>query len=164
MSPPLILLLFCPPANPEQEVARGVETILAGLRGAEEESEAVIYLLALGNAVLPETIPTLLDHAEEGPAAITTAAISALRRFPAWHISSKVRNEAAKACWEAPLPIQSQAIGVQTEPPFTHHHPHQHHFNCPLASGEASNEEDFPREEEELRKNMSPGRCRNPPR
>ncbi|KFP51695.1 Microsomal triglyceride transfer protein large subunit, partial [Cathartes aura] len=75
-----------------QEVARGVETILAGLRGAEEESEAVIYLLALGNAVLPETIPTLLDHAEEGPAAITTAAISALWRFPAWHISSKVKR------------------------------------------------------------------------
>ncbi|KAM6203821.1 uncharacterized protein WM294_005385 [Sarcoramphus papa] len=92
MSPPLILLLFCPPANPEQEVARGVETILAGLRGAEEESEAVIYLLALGNAVLPETIPTLLDHAEEGPAAVATAAISALRRFPARHISSKVKR------------------------------------------------------------------------
>ncbi|NXD83877.1 MTP protein, partial [Halcyon senegalensis] len=76
----------------QQEVRRGVETILRGLRSAKEESEAVIYLLALGNAALPETIPTLLDHAEEGPTTITTAAISALQRFPAWHISDKVKR------------------------------------------------------------------------
>ncbi|NWY51435.1 MTP protein, partial [Chionis minor] len=76
----------------QQEVERGVETILGGLRGAKEESEVVIYLLALGNAVLPETIPTLLDYAEKGPAAVTTAAVSALRRFPAWYISGKVKR------------------------------------------------------------------------
>ncbi|NXY48431.1 MTP protein, partial [Ceuthmochares aereus] len=76
----------------QQEVERGVKTILVGLRGAEEESEVVIYLLALGNAVVPETIPTLLDHAEEGTTTITTAAISALQRFPARHISSKVKQ------------------------------------------------------------------------
>uniref|UniRef100_A0A8B9MK23 Vitellogenin domain-containing protein n=1 Tax=Accipiter nisus TaxID=211598 RepID=A0A8B9MK23_9AVES len=75
-----------------QEVERGVKTILAGLRDAKEESEVVIYLLALGNAALPKTIPTLLDHAEEGPTAITTAAVSALRQFPARHISSKVKR------------------------------------------------------------------------
>ncbi|KFW05450.1 Microsomal triglyceride transfer protein large subunit, partial [Eurypyga helias] len=75
-----------------QEVAHGVETILAGLRDAEAESEVVTYLLALGNTMLPETIPTLLDRAEEGPAAITAAAISALRRFPAGHISGKVKR------------------------------------------------------------------------
>ncbi|NXE84013.1 MTP protein, partial [Cochlearius cochlearius] len=75
-----------------QEVKRGVETILRGLKGAKEESKVVIYLLALGNAVLPETIPTLLDHAEEGTTAIATAAISALRRFPTWHISGKVKQ------------------------------------------------------------------------
>ncbi|KFQ87847.1 Microsomal triglyceride transfer protein large subunit, partial [Phoenicopterus ruber ruber] len=75
-----------------QEVERGVETILAGLRGAEEESEVVIYLLALGNAVLPETIPTLLDYAEEGPATVATAAVSALQRFPARHISGEVKR------------------------------------------------------------------------
>uniref|UniRef100_A0A672UI22 Vitellogenin domain-containing protein n=1 Tax=Strigops habroptila TaxID=2489341 RepID=A0A672UI22_STRHB len=75
-----------------QEVERGVETILRSLRDAKEESEVVIYLLALGNAALPETIPTLLDHAEEGPAMVATAAISALRRFPTQHISSKVKQ------------------------------------------------------------------------
>lgn len=85
-----ILLHFCFPAKPDQEVERGVEAILAGLRGAKEEPEAVIHLLALGNAALPETIPILLEHAEEGPAAISAAAISALRRFPARHISSEV--------------------------------------------------------------------------
>ncbi|NXV30735.1 MTP protein, partial [Rissa tridactyla] len=76
----------------QQEVERGVETILGALRGAEEEPEVVVYLLALGNAGLPETIPTLLDYAEEGPTAVTTAAIAALRRFPTWHISSKVKR------------------------------------------------------------------------
>ncbi|XP_061857516.1 microsomal triglyceride transfer protein [Colius striatus] len=74
-----------------QEVDRGVKTILAGLRGAEEEAKVVVYLVALGNAALPETIPILLDYAEEGPSSVTNAAISALRRFPAQHISSKVK-------------------------------------------------------------------------
>ncbi|NWR77688.1 MTP protein, partial [Centropus unirufus] len=76
----------------QQEVERGVETILVGLRGAKEESEVALYLLALGNAMVPETIPTLLDHAEEGSTTITAAAISALQRFPAQHISSKVKR------------------------------------------------------------------------
>ncbi|KAI1231594.1 Microsomal triglyceride transfer protein large subunit, partial [Lamprotornis superbus] len=75
-----------------QVVERGVETILRGLRGAEEEPEVVIYLLALGNARLPETIPTLLDHAEDGPTAVTAAATAALQRFPAAHIASKVKR------------------------------------------------------------------------
>ncbi|NWU40710.1 MTP protein, partial [Hylia prasina] len=75
-----------------QVVERGVETILRGLRGAEEEPEVVIYLLALGNAVLPETIPTLLEHAEDGPTAVTAAATAALQRFPAPHIRSKVKR------------------------------------------------------------------------
>ncbi|XP_010182015.1 PREDICTED: microsomal triglyceride transfer protein large subunit-like [Mesitornis unicolor] len=75
-----------------KEVELGVETILGGLRSAEEESEVVIYLLALGNMRLPETIPTILDHAEEGPTVITTTAISALRQFPTRHISSKVKQ------------------------------------------------------------------------
>ncbi|NWV09685.1 MTP protein, partial [Ptilonorhynchus violaceus] len=75
-----------------QVVERGVETILRGLRGAQEEPEVVIYLVALGNAMLPKTIPTLLDHAEGGPTAVTTTATSALRQFPAPHISSKVKR------------------------------------------------------------------------
>ncbi|NXB74926.1 MTP protein, partial [Donacobius atricapilla] len=76
----------------QQVVERGVETILRGLGGAKEEPEVVIYLLALGNAMLPATIPTLLEHAEDGPTAVTAAATSALRRFPAAHICSKVKR------------------------------------------------------------------------
>ncbi|KFU90054.1 Microsomal triglyceride transfer protein large subunit, partial [Chaetura pelagica] len=75
-----------------QVVERGVETILGGLRGAKKEAEVVIYLLAMGNMMLPRTIPTLLDHAEGGPATISRAALSALHRFPAQHISSKVKQ------------------------------------------------------------------------
>lgn len=99
-----------PPANPEQVVERGVETLLRGLRGAEEEPEVVIYLLALGNARLPETIPTLLELAEDGPTAVTTAATSALQRFPAPHISSEVGEDVGRL--GAPLPTQSQAAAV----------------------------------------------------
>ncbi|NXD27402.1 MTP protein, partial [Spelaeornis formosus] len=76
----------------QQVVERGVETILRRLRGAEEEPEVVTYLLALGNARLPETMPTLLGHAEDGSTAVTAAATSALQRFPAAHISSKVKR------------------------------------------------------------------------
>ncbi|NXQ57346.1 MTP protein, partial [Anthoscopus minutus] len=75
-----------------QVVERGVETILRGLRGAEEEHLVVIFLLALGNMMLPETVPTLLDHAEDGPTAVTAAATSALQRFPTPLISSKVKR------------------------------------------------------------------------
>uniref|UniRef100_A0A8C3MKM6 Uncharacterized protein n=1 Tax=Geospiza parvula TaxID=87175 RepID=A0A8C3MKM6_GEOPR len=75
-----------------QVVERGVETILRGLGGAREEPRVVVSLLALGNARLPESIPTLLEHAEHGPTAVTAAATSALQRFPAAHISSKVKQ------------------------------------------------------------------------
>ncbi|NXU55719.1 MTP protein, partial [Turnix velox] len=76
----------------QQDVERGLETLLRGLQGAREESEVVVHLLALGNAALPKTISILLDHAEEGPTTVTTAAISALQRFPAQHVSNKVKR------------------------------------------------------------------------
>uniref|UniRef100_A0A8C9G781 Vitellogenin domain-containing protein n=1 Tax=Pavo cristatus TaxID=9049 RepID=A0A8C9G781_PAVCR len=75
-----------------QEVEHGIETILTGLRSAEKEHEAVTYLLALGNAQLPKTIPTLLEHAEKGPTTVTAAAISALRQFRAQHVTSEVKR------------------------------------------------------------------------
>ncbi|POI21843.1 hypothetical protein CIB84_014409, partial [Bambusicola thoracicus] len=95
----LTLLGFCSLAKPNQEVKHGTETILMGLRSAEKEHEAVTHLLALGNAQLPSTIPTLLEHAEKGPTAVAAAAISALRQFRAWHITSEVPNI------RIPLPI-----------------------------------------------------------
>ncbi|NXO62042.1 MTP protein, partial [Phainopepla nitens] len=76
----------------QQVVQHGLETILRGLQGAKQEPKVVIHLLALGNTMLPETIPILLGHAEDGPMAVTAAATSALQRFPAPHISSKVKR------------------------------------------------------------------------
>ncbi|KFV62630.1 Microsomal triglyceride transfer protein large subunit, partial [Dryobates pubescens] len=105
-----------------QEVERGVETILGGLRGAKEESEVVIYLLALGNARLPRTIPTLLGHAEEGPAAVATAAISALRRFPAQHISGEVKGamrrilHQKKRSYSQPCRLAAAELLLEKEP------------------------------------------------
>ncbi|NXG28914.1 MTP protein, partial [Dromaius novaehollandiae] len=75
-----------------QEVERGAETILQGLGNAKEESEVVLHLMALRNALLPESIPTLLRYTEEGPAAVTAAAVAALQRFPTQHVSSEVKR------------------------------------------------------------------------
>lgn len=90
--PHLTLLDFCSLVKPNKEVEHSMETILTGLRSAEKEHEAVTHLLALGNTQLPSTIPTLLEHAEKGPTAVTAAAISSLRQFPAQHITSEVPN------------------------------------------------------------------------
>lgn len=67
-----------------------METILQSLEHTRDNAERVIYLLALKNALLPETIPTLLDYAEEGSAAVSAAALSTLQRFSTQHITSQV--------------------------------------------------------------------------
>ncbi|XP_015278731.1 PREDICTED: microsomal triglyceride transfer protein large subunit-like [Gekko japonicus] len=74
-----------------QEVETGMETILQSLKRTRDNTERVIYLLALKNARLPETIPTLLLYAEEGSAAVSAAALSALQRFSTQHITSQVK-------------------------------------------------------------------------
>ncbi|NWY05538.1 MTP protein, partial [Nothoprocta ornata] len=75
-----------------QEVSRGAETLLRGLGSTSEESEVLTYLVSLRNAMLPEAIPMLLRHAEEGPTAVAAAAVAALRSFPAQHISKEVKR------------------------------------------------------------------------
>lgn len=74
----------------KQEVELGMETVLRRLSETEEESEMVTYLLSLKNALLPETIPILLNYAEEGSAAVSGTAVSALQRFSTQHITGEV--------------------------------------------------------------------------
>eukprot|EP00079_Xenopus_tropicalis_P012613 XP_002939768.1 PREDICTED: microsomal triglyceride transfer protein large subunit [Xenopus tropicalis] len=64
-------------------------TLVEGLHEAEEESEIKIYLLALKNAQLPETIPLLLQYAEENGGAVSRKALAALQSFPTEMISTK---------------------------------------------------------------------------
>ncbi|XP_014382165.1 microsomal triglyceride transfer protein-like isoform X1 [Alligator sinensis] len=75
-----------------QEVELGMETVLRRLSETEEESEMVTYLLSLKNALLPETIPILLNYAEEGSAAVSGTAVSALQRFSTQHITGEVKK------------------------------------------------------------------------
>uniref|UniRef100_K7FEY7 Microsomal triglyceride transfer protein-like n=1 Tax=Pelodiscus sinensis TaxID=13735 RepID=K7FEY7_PELSI len=75
-----------------QEVGLGMETVLRRLRETEDNSEIIIYLLSLQNALLPETIPTLLHYAEEGSAAVSGTAVSALQRFSSQHITTEVKK------------------------------------------------------------------------
>lgn len=81
-----------------QEVGLGMETILQRLHSTKEDSERVIYMLSLKNALLPETIPTLLHYAEEGSPSVSVAAISALQRFSSQHISSEVWDHLVYLC------------------------------------------------------------------
>ncbi|KAF7247396.1 Microsomal triglyceride transfer protein large subunit [Varanus komodoensis] len=74
-----------------EEVRLQMERILHKLKSTRSNSERVIYLLSLKNALLPESIPTFLHYAEEGPAPISATALSALQRYPAQHISDTVK-------------------------------------------------------------------------
>ncbi|XP_066477502.1 microsomal triglyceride transfer protein large subunit-like [Tiliqua scincoides] len=74
-----------------EDVRQGIETVLKRLDDAKSDSEKIVYLLSLSNALLPEAIPTLLRYTEEGSASVSAAAVSALQRYPAQHISSTVK-------------------------------------------------------------------------
>ncbi|OCT59812.1 microsomal triglyceride transfer protein [Xenopus laevis] len=69
------------------EIAKA--TLVEGLHEAEEESEINIYLVALKNAQLPETIPLLLQYTQENGGAVSRKALAALQSFPTEIISTK---------------------------------------------------------------------------
>ncbi|XP_005991453.3 microsomal triglyceride transfer protein large subunit-like [Latimeria chalumnae] len=79
-----------------QEVEDAKEFILSGLEEAQDESEMKIYLLALKNALLPETIPLLLQLTQEMSGAVSVVALSALQRFPAKYINAEVKKEISR--------------------------------------------------------------------
>ncbi len=55
--------------------------LLAGPDSTQVESEVQMYLLALKNALLPESIPVLAKYAESEVGAFSTIAITALQRY-----------------------------------------------------------------------------------
>nr|XP_056706259.1 microsomal triglyceride transfer protein-like [Euleptes europaea] len=74
-----------------QEAKTVIEAILQSLKRTRDNTEKVLYLLALKNALLPETIPTFLRYAEEGSTAVSAAALSALQRYSTQHITGQVK-------------------------------------------------------------------------
>lgn len=65
-------------------------TLVEGLNNAEDKAEMKIYLLSLKNAQLPETIPVLLQYAEEHTGVLCNTALSALQGFPPGVLSTEV--------------------------------------------------------------------------
>ncbi|XP_069466849.1 microsomal triglyceride transfer protein large subunit-like isoform X2 [Ambystoma mexicanum] len=76
----------------EEELEYAKATLVEGLKAAEDEPEEIIYLLSLKNAQLPETIPLLLEYAEEHTGAVSSTALAALQSFPSKHINDEVKK------------------------------------------------------------------------
>ncbi|XP_078055789.1 microsomal triglyceride transfer protein large subunit-like [Mustelus asterias] len=75
-----------------QEVKTAKRVILDGLNAATEEADIKMYLLALKNALLPETIPLLLKYTEGQTGSVATVAVNVLQRFSSAHITQEVKK------------------------------------------------------------------------
>uniref|UniRef100_A0A4W3H298 Microsomal triglyceride transfer protein large subunit-like n=1 Tax=Callorhinchus milii TaxID=7868 RepID=A0A4W3H298_CALMI len=58
----------------------------------DQEADTKMYLLALKNALLPETIPLLLRYADQLSGSVTAIAVAALQRFPSVYITPEVKQ------------------------------------------------------------------------
>lgn len=76
-----------------QTVLKVKELLLAGLDSTQVESEVQMYLLALKNALLPESVPLLAKYAESEVGAYSTIAITALQRFDPKLITPEVHHQ-----------------------------------------------------------------------
>lgn len=74
-----------------QEVETAKKVILEGLNTAKEDVK--MYLLALKNARLPETIPLLLQYTKGQTNSVTSIAVAALQRFPSAYITQEVKKQ-----------------------------------------------------------------------
>ncbi|XP_072279996.1 microsomal triglyceride transfer protein-like isoform X2 [Pyxicephalus adspersus] len=81
----------------EKDVDRAKAILLEGLNNAEDEAKIKIYLLSLKNAQLPETIPTLLQYADEHTGVVCYAALSALQAFPPHFLSAQEVKDTMKS-------------------------------------------------------------------
>uniref|UniRef100_A0A672JWC0 Microsomal triglyceride transfer protein large subunit-like n=1 Tax=Sinocyclocheilus grahami TaxID=75366 RepID=A0A672JWC0_SINGR len=69
-----------------------VKMLLAGPDSTQMESEVLMYLLALKNALLPEGVPVLAKYAESEVGAFSTIAITALQRYDPQLITPEVKK------------------------------------------------------------------------
>ncbi|XP_069781718.1 microsomal triglyceride transfer protein large subunit isoform X2 [Narcine bancroftii] len=73
-------------------VIKAKEMILDGAETAKTESEILMYLLALKNALLPNAVPIFLKHAEAGSGPISNVAISAIQKYEQAFITEEVKK------------------------------------------------------------------------
>ncbi|KAM4636003.1 microsomal triglyceride transfer protein-like [Discoglossus pictus] len=76
-----------------KDVVYAKETLLEGLSRTEDDSEIRIYLLSLRNAQLPDTIPLILEYAEDSSRVVSHAALSALSGFTRAQLVTKEVKE-----------------------------------------------------------------------
>ncbi|KAM5140448.1 microsomal triglyceride transfer protein large subunit-like [Mantella aurantiaca] len=80
----------------ERDVELAKAILLEGLNNAEDEADMKLYLLSLKNAQLPETIPILLQYAEEHTGVVCSTALSALQAFPSHYLSAQEVKDTMK--------------------------------------------------------------------
>ncbi|XP_078267590.1 microsomal triglyceride transfer protein large subunit [Rhinoraja longicauda] len=73
-------------------VIKAKEMILEGAKAATKESEILMYLLALKNALLPNAVPILLKHAEAGSGPDSNIAVSAIQIYEQQFITDEVKK------------------------------------------------------------------------
>uniref|UniRef100_A0A4W3HLK1 Microsomal triglyceride transfer protein n=1 Tax=Callorhinchus milii TaxID=7868 RepID=A0A4W3HLK1_CALMI len=73
-------------------VIEAKKLILEGLENTEKESEIMMYILSLKNALLPEAIPLLLKQAESGSGPISNIAVNTIQKYDSQHITEKVKK------------------------------------------------------------------------
>uniref|UniRef100_UPI00398F4630 microsomal triglyceride transfer protein large subunit-like n=1 Tax=Pristiophorus japonicus TaxID=55135 RepID=UPI00398F4630 len=76
-----------------EEVETAKKVLLDGLNAAKEEADVKMYLLALKNACLPETIPLLLQYTEWQSSSVAALAVTALQRFQSVDITQEVKKQ-----------------------------------------------------------------------
>eukprot|EP00062_Callorhinchus_milii_P018847 gi/632972733/ref/XP_007902804.1/ PREDICTED: microsomal triglyceride transfer protein large subunit-like [Callorhinchus milii] len=75
-----------------QVVKAAKHTLVDALKLTQQEADTKMYLLALKNALLPETIPLLLRYADQLSGSVTAIAVAALQRFPSVYITPEVKQ------------------------------------------------------------------------
>ncbi|XP_041032050.1 microsomal triglyceride transfer protein large subunit-like isoform X1 [Carcharodon carcharias] len=124
-----------------QEVEAAKKVILDGLSAATEEADVKMYLLALKNALLPETIPLLLKYTEWQASSVAAIAVTVLQRFPSVYISEEVKKQMNRIFHQSRKPygvtVQLAALDV-----ILNNHPTEMELkNILLSVGEIESEQ-----------------------
>ncbi|KAI4874203.1 hypothetical protein NFI96_030407 [Prochilodus magdalenae] len=107
-----------------QEVADAKKLILEGLSASKDETELKSHLLALKSALLPETVPVLLQYIDHSKS-LTSIVLSALHQFPSQHITNEVKEHVrdiftqTKKSFSSPVRVAAAQLLLTHNPLYT---------------------------------------------
>ncbi|XP_036430092.1 microsomal triglyceride transfer protein large subunit-like [Colossoma macropomum] len=107
-----------------QEVEDAKQLILKGLSASKEETELKSHLLALKSALLPETVPVLLQYIDQSKA-LSSIVLSALHELPSQHITKEVKEHVReiftqkKKSFSAPVRVAAAQLLLTHDPLHT---------------------------------------------